>query len=108
MPPTWFSRGRVGPCGIAAASDSLRVGLIGQQVGLVQHQDLRRLTRSDFLQRGHHMRGVPGGLGCAGVDHVQQQLGFDHLFERGAERAHQSGRQVADESDSIANQHLAF
>ena len=45
------------------------------------------------------MRGLLLGGRRAGIHDVQQQLGFDHFFERGAERPDQRGRQIADETD---------
>ena len=35
------------------------------------------------------------------VAHVQDDVGLDHLFQRGAERRHQHGRQIGDEADGI-------
>jgi len=42
-------------------------------------------------------------LGAGAVDHVQQQVGLRHLFERGLERLDQMMRQVADEADGVGD-----
>ena len=45
---------------------------------------------------------------CAGaIHHVQQQVGLHRLLERGAERRHQRGGQVADEADRVGQHHFA-
>ena len=41
------------------------------------------------------------GIFVRHVAHVQDHVGLDHLFERGAERRHQHGRQVGDEADGV-------
>ena len=41
------------------------------------------------------------GILVRDVAYVQNQVGFDDLFERRAKRGHQRGRQIRDEADGI-------
>ena len=46
--------------------------------------------------------------GIGGVDDVQQQVGLVQLLQRGAERARQVARQIADEPDGVGDDDLAL
>ena len=65
------------------------------------------MISADFSQDLQDVRGLMRRVGRRSVHHVQQQRGLNHLFQRGAECLHQRSRQIADETDRIAEQHLA-
>ena len=75
------------------------------EVGLVPHEQHRHVAGVDLAQHGVD-RGDPAlGVGRARVDHVQQQIGVDDLFERRAERVDELVRQPAHEPDRVGEQH---
>ncbi len=81
-------------------------GGIGQ-VQLVPDLDLRGLGRD--AKRGQdlgHIGGLFGGLGVADVADVQDQVGGQHLFQRGAEGGDQLRRQVRDETHGVRQDDL--
>ena len=48
-----------------------------------------------------HVARLRVGLGVRDVAHVQDEVGLDHLLERGAEGGDQHGRQIGDEADRV-------
>jgi hypothetical protein len=61
-------------------------------------------------QRGQdvgHVGGLFGGFGVADVADMQDQVGLQHLFQRGAEGGDQLGRQVRDEAHGVGQDDLA-
>ena len=52
-------------------------------------------------QHGVHGLDLRVAVRCAGVDHVQQEVGLGGLGERGAEGGDEVVRQVADEADGV-------
>ena len=74
--------------------------LVGE-VGLVEHDLLGHVARTDLGDHLAHGRELRGGIGVGGVDDVQDEVGVLHLLQRRAERLHQLVRQVADEADRV-------
>src|SRR5690606_31752116 len=66
-------------------------------VDLVVYQNGGNRTRPDFGQHLVDLGNLLVALRAGGIDDVQQEVGVDGFFERGAERGDQVGRQVADE-----------
>ena len=91
-----------------ALADGGEIGFgIRQQVHLVQRPGSAEWRRRRF-------RPAPSGRArCArrrlarDVHHVQDQRGLGDLLEGGAERLHESGGEVADEADRVAEQYAA-
>ena len=78
---------------------------VGQRVDLVEHQQRVLLLDADLLQ---HLVGRGNLLvhrRIAAVGHVQQQIGLPGFFQRGLEARDQMVRQIADETDRVAQQH---
>ena len=102
--------GSVVTAGTAQQAAPHRFGIgraAGEPVHLVHHQNLRNSGGADLGQHRCHVRGMFRGGGRGDIHHVQDQRGFSHLFERGAERLHQRGGQIADEAHGVADQHAA-
>ena len=79
-----------------------------QRVDLVPDLDDPRLVRladAELRQDVAHVLGLDRALGMGDVAHVQDQVGVDHLLQRGAERRHQLGRQIGDESHRVRQHH---
>ena len=76
-----------------------------QQVDLVPHFQDRPVALTVSMPRSvstaSTSRACAVGLGMRDVAHVQDEIGLDHLFERGAEGGDQHGRQVGDEADGV-------
>ncbi len=73
---------------------------VGKQVGLVE--DVNHALAADFFQNAFHHGHLLLPRRMRGVDHVQQQIRFADLFERGAKRSDEVMRQLADEPDRVA------
>ena len=103
------------PAPVAAETDRLppgartRSSLIASgvgDVGLVDHEQLGHRVGTDLAQHGAH--GVDLGRArraTAAVDDVQEEIGVDHLVERGAERFHQLVREALHEADGVGHEH---
>ncbi len=80
------------------------LGLVGSEVGLVEHQQLGDVARPDLAQHGAHGLDLAFGLGRRAVDQVYQQVGFvDHL-EGAAEGLDQLVGQLAHETDGVGHE----
>ena len=86
-----------------------RVALLGvEQVDLVPDLDQRASSGIDAELAQHSLDVVRLRLAVfvGDVAHVQDQVGLDHLLERGAEGGDQRGRQVGDEADRVGQDRL--
>ena len=74
-----------------------------QTVELVPDFDelARVRVNAEFLQHIADIAGLRLGVAMRHVAHMQDQVGLDDFFQRGAERSHEHGRQVRDESDGV-------
>ncbi len=54
----------------------------------------------------HRLHLVPPVV-TRGIEHVQQEVGLLHLFERRLERGHQVGGQFLNETNGVGEEHLA-
>ena len=73
-------------------------GRVGREVGLVEHEQLGHLLRVDLVEHGPARRRSGLGIGGARVDHVDEQVGLGHHFERALERLDQPVGQAAHEA----------
>ena len=48
----------------------------------------------EIAQHGEHVGALRLAVGVMGVADMDDEVGFDHLFERGAERGDEMGRQA--------------
>ena len=82
------------------------VGL--QQVHLVPHLDHPRIVRFDaeVLENALDVLALGFGVLVGNVAHVQDHVGLDHLFQRGAEGGDQHRRQVRDEAHGVGQHDL--
>ena len=60
-----------------------------------------------FFQHALHLLRLFALMRAGDIRDMQQQLGALHFFQRGAKRAHQRVRQIADESHRIGEQDFA-
>ena len=67
----------------------------------------RHVDRADFLEHAPNRRKLAIALAAGGIDDVQRQVRFGHLFERRAEGGHERVRQPIDEPDRVRDQQLA-
>ena len=58
----------------------------------------------DLVQGHLHCFDLLARVGMRCIDHVQQQVGFGDLFQRGAEGRHQLRGQLLDETDRVGKQ----
>ncbi len=83
------------------------VGLLALgDVDLIQQQDLGFALHADIFKDVVHRAELLLGMRVADVKHVQEQVGMDGLLERRLETGDQVVRQVADETDRVAEHHL--
>ena len=64
-------------------------------------------VNTDLLQHAIDRVDLRLGFRIGRVDHVQQQVGVPRFLEGRAERGEEVVRQIADEADRVAQQHLA-
>ena len=79
----------------------------GNSIDLVEHQDRRLLVAVQFGEDRVDCLDLLVRMRVARVHDVQQQPGLAGLFERRLKRCNQMVRQIADETDRIAQQNLA-
>jgi len=76
----------------------------GEPVDLVEDHEDGFLGGADLLEDGVDGADLFLGVGMADIDDVEEEIGFDDLFEGGFERLDQSVRKFADEADGVAEQ----
>ena len=84
-----------------------RAGVGRQEVDLVVDRDARLAAGAELVEDGLHGRLLAEEVRIGGVDHLEQQVGPQDLFERRAEGVDQVVRQLVDEPDRIGDDHLA-
>ena len=80
-----------------------RAGIAVEPVDLVPDLDQPGIGRLN-TELGKNLFDIVrlrGGILVRHIAHVQDDVGLDHLLQRGAERRHQHGRQVGDEADGV-------
>lgn len=75
-----------------------------QTINLVEHHQHGLVTRADFLQDFIHRGDLFIDLLVAGIDDVQEQIGFDYFFECRLERFDETVRQFANETYRVREQ----
>ena len=70
----------------------------GSAMSALFHEQHRDVAGFDLAQHGVDRGDAAVGVGPARVDHVQQQVGVDHLFERRTERVDELVREPAHET----------
>ena len=92
-------------CGLAfGAIVHASAGVAIESIDLVPNlQQLRAVPHGDaeLGQDRFDVERLRFGVLVRHVAHVQDQVGFDHLFQRRAECRHQHGRQIRNESNGI-------
>ena len=81
-----------------------------QQVELVPDLDdagAAELVDAEFGQHAVHVLGLGIAVGVGDVADVQDDVGREHLLQRGAEGGDQRGRQVGDEAHRVGQDDLA-
>ena len=93
-----------------ARSASARAGRV-QRSALFHTSSMRASAAvgidAEVGQHRLHVAALRLGLGVADVAHVQDEVGLDHLLQRGAEGRDQRGRQVGDEADGVGQDRCA-
>ena len=108
------------PHALAAHAGAGRLALVHARVGLVvarggtfdavdlvEHQHLRQVAGTDFLQHLVDLGDALLAVRIGGVDDVQQQVGLARFAQGGAERGDEFVRQVAHETHRIGQHHRA-
>src|SRR5262245_19888276 len=75
------------------------------RVNLVQHQDRVLLVDAELFEDVVNLGDLVEGGRIAGVSNVQQKIRLAGFFQRGLKARNQTVRQVADETDGVAEQH---
>jgi len=79
-----------------------------EQIDLVHHVKARLAFRFKLSQNGFNLRALLIGCGTGRVGNMEQQRRLLHFLEGGAECRDKRVGQVANESDGVRNDHLAF
>ena len=74
-------------------------------VELVGHQQLGDVAGAELAQDRPDRLDLAFRLGRRGVDDVDEEVGVDHLLQRGPERLDQLVGQLADEPDGVGEEH---
>ena len=77
---------------------------LADEIGLVEHFDLRQRARADFAQHAVDLRNALAAIRVGRIDDVQQQGRLARFLQRRAERSDQLVRQVAHEPDGVGEQ----
>ena len=83
-----------------APLETMTLGSI-EKVAFVEHIHERHVFGADLLEDTSDGGCLAIPVGAGGVDHMKQQVGLRHLFERCAERCDQRVRKTIDEANRV-------